>query len=279
MRGPYQWIWESLPRSLRDRAEVEPASIRRFVERAARATPAGSVVLDAGAGDSRYRVLYRHARYVALDSCKVEKPYAGVGVIGSLGELPLASGTLDAVLCTQVLEHVSDPLGVLMELNRVLRSQGMLWLTAPLLNEEHETPQDFFRYTRFGLAQLLERAGFHVVLLEPRGGYFWQLGWQLRRLPSVLFPPTKRPVHRVLRWPLAFACWCTFGLLIPWILYPLDRFDSEKTATLGFACQARKIMENVPLDRASSTMDVSRTKAPLEQRPDHAEPIWMENRC
>jgi len=266
VRGPYQWIWESLPRSLRDRAEVEPASIRRFVENAARATPEGSVVLDAGAGDSRHRALYRHTRYVTLDSCKVDKAYAGIDVVARLEELPLASGAIDAVLCTQVLEHVPDPLAVLKELNRALWPHGTLWLTVPLLNEEHEMPQDFFRFTRFGLAQLLERAGFHVVLLEPRGGYFWQLGWQLRRLPSVLFPPTKRPLHRVLRWPLAFACWCTFGLLIPWILYPLDRFDSEKTATLGFACQARKIRGVDFSYREDVVADSNRATAPLLPR-------------
>lgn len=240
MRGPYQWLWERLPRRLRDRAEIEPASIRRFVERAAVETAAGSRVLDAGAGDCRYRPLFGHCRYVAVDSCKVEKAYAGIDVVGRLEEIPLASGCFDAVLCAQVLEHVPDPPAALGEIHRVLRRAGALWLSVPLFNEEHEAPQDFFRYTRFGLARLLERAGFEVVTLEPRGGYFWQLGWQLRRLPSHLFPPTRNPLLRLLRAPLAFVFWCAFGILVPLVLYPLDRLDSARSATLGFTCEARR---------------------------------------
>jgi len=234
-------LWEALPQSLRDRAEVEPASIRRFAEQAAREAPTGSLVLDAGAGDARYRFLFAHCRYVALDSCRVNKHYAGIDVIGSLDQLPLLPGHVDAVLCTQVLEHVSDPVAVLGEIGRALRPGGTLWLSVPLLNEEHEAPQDFFRYTRFGLSRILERTGFGIVALEARGGYFWQLGWQLRRLPSVLFPPTRSRLRRVLRWPAAFCCWCLFGLVVPWILYAMDRLDSEKTATLGYACRARKL--------------------------------------
>ncbi len=236
-------LWEALPQSLRDRAAVEPASIRRFVEQAARETPPDTLVLDAGAGDARYKLLFAHCRYVALDSCRVDKRYAGIDVIGRLEQLPIVPGSVGVVLCTQVLEHVSDPIVVLAEIGRALCPGGTLWLSVPLLNEEHEAPQDFFRYTRFGLAKILERTGFRVVALEPRGGYFWQLGWQVRRLPSVLFPPTRSRLRRVLQWPAAFCCWCLFGVVVPWILYAMDRLDANKTATLGYACRACRLGE------------------------------------
>jgi ubiquinone/menaquinone biosynthesis C-methylase UbiE len=67
---------------------------------------------------------------------------------------------VDAVLSTQVLEHVADPLSVLAEFFRVLKPDGRLWLTAPFVWYLHEEPYDYYRFTSHGLRFLLERAGF-----------------------------------------------------------------------------------------------------------------------
>ena len=61
-------------------------------------------------------------------------------------------GAFDAVLFTQVLEHVPEPARVLAELHRILRPGGTLYLTAPLVWELHELPHDYYRYTSEGLA-------------------------------------------------------------------------------------------------------------------------------
>ncbi len=53
----------------------------------------------------------------------------------------------------------------------------------------------------------------------------------------------KTRLRRALRWPAVFCCWCLFGLVVPWILYAMDRLDSAKTATLGYACRARGLEE------------------------------------
>lgn len=84
------------------------------------------------------------------------------------------------VLCTQTLEHVSDPLVALHELYRVTQPGGALWLSAPFTFEEHEQPYDFYRYTRFGLRYLVEGAGWAVENLDWQEGYLTQLGYELR---------------------------------------------------------------------------------------------------
>src|SRR5207249_3328371 len=45
--------------------------------------------------------------------------------------------------------------------------------------EIHQAPHDYFRYTRFGLAWLLETAGFEVREMRPAGGYFRLLARRL----------------------------------------------------------------------------------------------------
>jgi SAM-dependent methyltransferase len=149
--------------------EREP--ILSFVLEAAAATPAGSRVLDAGAGDAPYRELFTHCEYVTADwPNSVHAGGRAADILASLEELPVEDGSFDAAISTQVIEHVPRPAAVLRELHRVLRPGGMLWLTAPLVWPLHEEPYDFFRYTEHGLRRLLADAAFVDADVRPRNG-------------------------------------------------------------------------------------------------------------
>lgn len=153
--------------------------LRAFAARAAASLPPGARVLDAGAGDSPYRPLFAHACYEAADVCKRDShAYAHVGYVCDLAAIPVEDGRFDAILCTQVLEHVPAPDAVLGEFHRTLKPGGRLWASAPLCFEEHEVPYDFFRYTQYGWRALLERNGFDVVSIEPVQGFLGTLAYQ-----------------------------------------------------------------------------------------------------
>ena len=159
----------------------------RFISDAATRLADGALILDAGAGDCRYKVHFAHADYESADFCMVDKSYAPVDYVCELSAIPVEDRRFDMVLLTQVLEHVPDPKAVLDELARVLRPGGTLCLTAPLYYQEHEQPYDFYRYTQFGLRQLLEQSGFAVRDLHWLEGYLGTLSHQLalasRELP------------------------------------------------------------------------------------------------
>jgi SAM-dependent methyltransferase len=156
-----------------DALPLERRSILEFVSRCAHELESGARVLDAGAGEAPYRELFGHCEYVTTDWTESVHPRArSADVIASLDDLPIADGSFDAVVCTQVLEHVKDPGRVLSELARVLRPGGRLCLTVPLAWPLHEEPFDFFRYTPHSLAVLLGAAGFVDVDVAPRNGYF-----------------------------------------------------------------------------------------------------------
>jgi SAM-dependent methyltransferase len=161
---------------------MNPSRVRleQFVSRAAAAVPPGSSVLDAGAGDCRYRRFFGERRYESADFCKVDKNYARVTYVCDLRQIPVTEASYDLVLCTQVLEHVKDPQGVMNEFARVLKPGGQLWLTAPLFYEEHELPFDFYRYTRYGLRHVVEMAGLEVERVEWLEGYFGTLSYQMQ---------------------------------------------------------------------------------------------------
>jgi SAM-dependent methyltransferase len=154
----------------------ERQSILEFVMRAARELPAGARVADVGAGDAPFRELFAHARYATLDwGESVHEGARSSDIVASADSIPVRDGAFDAVLLTQVLEHVPEPAAVLAELHRILAEGGRIYITVPLLWELHELPHDYYRYTSQGLRHLLESAGFSSVEVQPRNDCFTTL--------------------------------------------------------------------------------------------------------
>lgn len=122
------------------------------------------VVLDVGCGAAPYRALFTRAVYFGFEIQTVSA-YGSpktADVLFDGKRLPVCDMSVDAVLCSQVLEHVFDARLFLLEINRILRPGGKLLLTVPFVWDEHEQPFDFARYSSFGLHHLADLAGFEV---------------------------------------------------------------------------------------------------------------------
>jgi len=191
-------------------------------------------VLDAGAGEARHRQYFTRGRYIALDAGRGDAAwdYSRLDVLGNLESLPFRSHSVDRVLCMVVLEHTRNPRAVLGEFARVLKRGGTLYLVVPLLWEEHQTPHDYFRFTRYGMQYLFEGLPFDVDRLEPMGGLFWVCARRCVNLLSVF--------QGGWRW-LAFVLLAPFlGFLFPIALYFLDPLDRDKRFSLGFRIRASR---------------------------------------
>ena len=238
--GFYFTVYERLPEFLKRRINPLEYSIRSFVESASGGL-ARSVVLDAGSGESRFAPSFRRHLYIALD-LGVGDPawdYSKVGLLGDLSAIPLDSETVDIVLNIQVLEHVMSPSKVLAEIHRVLKPGGTLYLTAPQGWGEHQSPHDYFRFTRDALRLLFLEAGFRDPTIEAQGGYFHYLGHRLTYVPKVLFAG-RSGLARVLLFPLEVLSLAMFCLCLPVVCYYFDRLDSKREFTLGYQCMAVK---------------------------------------
>lgn len=208
--------------------EIED-SVRRFAD----SLPAGARVLDAGAGEGQYSRHFQRQRYVGVDLAVGDAAwnYARLDAISDLAALPFRDGVFDGALNIVTLEHLREPGRALCEMARTLGLGGRLLIAAPHEWEVHQAPHDYFRYTRFGLTYLLERAGFEVVEMRPVGGYFRLLA---RRLLNGLQFFTGG-----VRWLLfvpAAICLGPLALVLPL----LDPLDGERNFTLGYICTARK---------------------------------------
>ncbi len=139
-------------------------------------------VLDVGAGTMPFKAYLDGSvdEYRALD---VEERSTGIDFVCDVQDMaPVPSSAFDGLLCSQVLEHVSEPQRALCEMSRVLRPGGTLVLSVPFLSRLHEEPHDYFRFTEYGLRVLLEGSGFVVDEIVPAGSFFCFLGHQISTL-------------------------------------------------------------------------------------------------
>jgi SAM-dependent methyltransferase len=121
--------------------------------------PSVSKMIDYGCGGSPYRSLFADCTYHRADLAggrDLDFEY------GADAKLPSHVSGYDCVLSTQVLEHVDDPEAYLNECYRILLPGGHLILTTHGLFEDHACPQDYWRWTAYGLKRLVEGAGFRV---------------------------------------------------------------------------------------------------------------------
>jgi SAM-dependent methyltransferase len=152
--------------------------IDRFVASAAQDVPSTARVLDAGAGECRYAQAFAHCRYVACDRAYGDAAwdYSRLDAVADLVALPFRKDTFDGVLCANVLEHVKEPPAALRDIAMVLKPGGRLYMSVPFLGDPiHQEPNDFFRYTHYGLRQLIEGAGLVPVSITPMGGLLFLL--------------------------------------------------------------------------------------------------------
>jgi SAM-dependent methyltransferase len=219
---------------------------REWVARQAALVPEGARVLDVGAGAGPYRGLFAHCEYFAHDFG--QEP----GTIGSytkldfesdITEIPAENEAFDVVLCTEVLEHVPEPIEALREMTRILRPGGKLLLSSPLGAYLHQEPYHFYGgYTPHWYRKFLDEAGLDVLGIERNQGFFSHYGQETRRFAGFLHPRRIGRVAPLRRVPLLLL----WGVMVPAsYVFPflgamLDRLQLEEMATIGYHVVAVK---------------------------------------
>lgn len=143
--------------------------IRGFIER--HADKLGDNVLEVGSRMTNKNAWWIVNRDLARGKWTGIDMQSGHGVdeVADIHALPYLNGTFSSVLCSEVLEHVARPWLALPELKRVIQPGGWMVVTTLFAFPEHGFPDDFYRYSRSGLALLLEDAGFTNVQTEYAG--------------------------------------------------------------------------------------------------------------
>lgn len=136
--------------------------------------PQGSLVLDLAGNRTSKRGLFDIERYglnvVYANLSTAKHP----DVQADAHWLPFGTGVFDGVICSEMLEHVPDPVHVLSEIRRVLKKNGTVLISVPFLNRIHGDPYDFGRYTDTYWQEVLKSLKFEPINIE-RQGLFWSV--------------------------------------------------------------------------------------------------------
>lgn len=181
-------------------------------------------LLDIGCGNQPYRKLFKNiSQYIGTNSkeyyskktfSKLKTDY----IVEDGCKLPFNDQEFDVVVNFQVLPVFKDPAAFIKEVWRVLRNQGIFIITTDFLYPIWNAPNDYYRFTRYGLEQLVKRNNFDIVHLDNFGGY-WSMRARIKEkyikdMPAILI---NRVLNRKKLSSKIFAM-ILLTLLIPYII-------------------------------------------------------------
>ena len=208
----------------------------------------GKKILDAGAGERKYRKYCDHLVYKSQDFNEYDGKGDGVGlqmgawdvggidIVSDITSIPVEDMSFDCVLCTEVLEHVPYPDKAIEEFSRILRVGGTLILTAPFCSQTHFAPYHFCTgFNIYWYQEVLNRWGFKIKEFERNGNYFDFVLAELVRLPLVLKKHSSISIFSYLLYLLILPL-----SLIIWILSKITK-KSEDQLCFGYHVLAEKV--------------------------------------
>jgi 2-polyprenyl-3-methyl-5-hydroxy-6-metoxy-1,4-benzoquinol methylase len=227
-----------------------------FIMRAA-GNRRGTAILDVGCGSATLLGLLKRQEFrvrgvdSSAEAAKIAKVENGVDVaVGSLEEAHFPDQSFDVVTLFHVMEHVTNPRGVLAEVARVLKPNGVLVLQVPNIESWQfkifgakwyglDIPRHVIDYSKRSMLKLLTDSGFVPARIR-----HFNLRDNAPAFVSSMFPSLD-PVSRGVRHrkrnvrESALAAWLRHGmyLLCVFCAYPIAILES------AFGCGATLMIE------------------------------------
>jgi len=119
-------------------------------------------------GDTRYRAFVEPSQIATYDCLDIDADVPGLTIQADLHDLRhITDGSYDVVICTQVLQYLSNAGRAVSELHRVLAPGGKLIVTVPFIERDFRRLGDKSRFTVESLRLLL--GGFTSVSVGTGG--------------------------------------------------------------------------------------------------------------
>lgn len=153
--------------------------------------------VDVGAGHARYRVLIEPlcVSYTTVDNMSSDVQFGEYqftpDIISDVLTIPVADGSYDTAICTEVLEHVENPFKLVAELSRILKKGGYVIMSSGWMAPYHQEPKDYWRFSIDGYKALCEQSGLEFVEAVKKGGLFTALFYSLYRNIELNTPKDK----------------------------------------------------------------------------------------
>ncbi len=197
--------------TIADRLGLTDKLVRRRIDHFLQAHATSERTLDVGGGSGPYK------KYFPNRVCIDAEAGEGVDAVGDAHDLSrFRDGEFARVLCTEVLEHLHTPQKAVDEMRRVLASGGILVLTTRFIFPLHNVPDDYFRFTRYGLAHLFREwkrveVREEGTTMEALGVLCERMGFQTETLWT--------------KW--LSVCWLVLGKIFRWLSFLITKEYGE----------------------------------------------------
>ncbi len=215
---------------------------RAWVKKIALEILPGKKVLDVGAGSGQYRDFFSHCIYMTQDfgqePATIGK-YTPLDFVSDIIAIPAESESFDVILCTEVIEHVPDPILAVKEMARLLKPGGKIYLTAPLGSSLHQEPFHFYGgYTPYWYQKFLPASGIEIISIEKNMGFFSFLSQESQRSSALMAPWRLKGKTNLLSGSVVTLLWLVMlpftRLLLPLFAKFLDDLRLENETTVGY---------------------------------------------
>lgn len=161
--------------------------------------PAGKKILDAGAGELRWKSACTHLDYISQDFCQYDGTgddrglqtgtwnTAKIDIVCDVIDMPFEDNSFDVVLCTEVLEHLPYPELAIKEFSRILKKDGIMILTAPFASLTHFAPYHFCTgFNCYWYEKHLQDYGCEIQEINKERNYFECIKMELAQVPMMV---------------------------------------------------------------------------------------------
>jgi ubiquinone/menaquinone biosynthesis C-methylase UbiE len=172
---------------------------QQWVEEKLKSVPKGLKILDAGAGEQQYKKFCSHLNYVSQDFAAYNPSsineglqmnhwdYGVLDIVCDITQIPVEDESFDVILCTEVFEHIPDPISAMKEFARIIKPNGKLIITAPFCSMTHFAPYHFYSgFNKYFYQTHLPNLGFKIIEMTPNGNYFDYMYQEISRLPHLM---------------------------------------------------------------------------------------------
>jgi len=102
--------------------------------------------------------------------------------LADITKIPLKRESVDSVLLLMVLAHLPDPFSASLEISRITKKGGLLFVSSVENYPAHDLPDDFFRFRSSGIESIFSKYGFKL-----KNSYSWGNLWQVNAINFNVF--------------------------------------------------------------------------------------------
>ena len=167
---------------------------------------------------------YPNIDLLSIDNQSIKNP----DILMDVNKLEFDEETFDLVFILEVIEHLQEPKIAIDQIYRVLKSNGTIILSTPFILETHGAPNDYYRFTKYGLKYLLNK--FNDIKIKERNSYF----------DSIIVLYIRLIRSRYISDRFIGLFFLSISLVFYPLIYILSKIIRSDLITTGYVCSARK---------------------------------------